>query len=302
MKLLHYRADIRSIAFVLLAIAVPAVQWAGLLNHPALYLAAFLLAFIACVINHNHQHHPTLVPRWLNKLFGVLLSIATGVPASAIILLHNYNHHLHNNHDEDYVRASIVRLRPNLINLLLFPLAAFIRYAPVKARELRRWRTTRPSLYRQLWLERLVVYPLLLALLIVAPWETFVYVVLPQLFGQWGILAINHIQHDGCDPDSEYNHSRNFVGRWLNWWVFNNGYHTAHHRRPGLHWSLLPQFHEEIRLQIDAALERRSLALGIIEYYLCPGQGPIAINASAAMDNQSETENERDAVLKGMQL
>src|SRR5207248_11772882 len=91
---------------------------------------------------------------------------------------------------------------------------------------------------------------------------------------QWGILAINHVQHDGCDPDSTYNHSRNFVGRWLNWWVFNNGYHTAHHLRPGLHWSQLPALHAEIRDCIDPTLERRSLLLAAVEFYLWPARRP----------------------------
>jgi fatty acid desaturase len=30
----------------------------------------------------------------------------------------------------------------------------------------------------------------------------------------------------------------------------NLGLHTAHHKRPGVHWSLLPQIHEEIKDQI----------------------------------------------------
>jgi fatty acid desaturase len=275
MKILHYRSDLRSVVFILLLLGVYAVQWAGLLCHPALYTATFVLAFCACVINHNHQHHATFVPRWLNHTFGVLISLAAGVPASAIIPMHNYNHHVHNNHSADYVRVSIVGFRWNLLNLLLFPLIALCRYAPAKSRELRAWRTERPQLHRQLWRERLTLYPLLGALLALHPLETLLYIVLPQLYGQWGILAINHIQHDGCDPDSEFNHSRNFVGRWLNWWVFNNGYHTAHHLRPNLHWSLLPQFHQEIRDRIDPALERRSLLAAALAFYVWPARRPV---------------------------
>ena len=275
MRILHYRSDIRSIAFVLLAIAAPAVQWAGLLRHPALYVAGYGLAFIACVVNHNHQHHLTFVPRWLNRFFGVLLTLAMGLPATAVVAMHNFNHHVHNNHEEDFVRASLVRFRWNLLNLLFFPFVALARYAPFKAREMRAWRIERPQLYRQVMLERLVLYPVYLLLLLLDPVETLVYVILPQLFGQWGILAINHIQHDGCDEDSAYNHSRNFVGRWLNWWVFNNGFHTAHHLRPGLHWSLLPEFHEEIRPEIDPDLQRRSLLFALVEFYLWSGRRAI---------------------------
>jgi fatty acid desaturase len=273
-KLLHYGCDVRSVLFILLALAAYGVQWCGLLCHPAVYVASMCLAFLACVINHNHQHHPTFVPRSLNKGFGVLISLAMGIPATTIVAMHNYNHHVYNNHDEDHVRVSVVNFRWNLLNLLLFPFVAVFHYLPAKRRDLRAWKTERPQLHRQIWLERLILYPVLLTLAILGPLETLLYIVLPQLYGQWGILAINHVQHDGCDSESEHNHSRNFVGGWLNWWVFNNGYHTAHHLRPGLHWSQLPEFHKEIQHHIDPGLERRSLLLAVLEFYLWPARRP----------------------------
>jgi len=81
------------------ALAAYGVQWAGLVRHPALYAASLGLAFLACVINHNHQHHPTFVPRGLNRAFGALISLAMGIPATTIVAMHNYNHHVHNNPD-----------------------------------------------------------------------------------------------------------------------------------------------------------------------------------------------------------
>jgi fatty acid desaturase len=274
MRVLHYVCDLRSVTFIGLAISAYTLQWTGTIRHPLLYGASLCLAFLACVINHNHQHHPTFVPRILNRVFGVLISLAMGVPATSIVPMHNFNHHVHNNHAADFVRTSLVRFRWNLLNLLLFPFVALIGYLPAKSRDIRAWREQRPHLYRQILLERFVFYPVLLGLIACRPLETLLYVVIPQLYGQWGIVAINHIQHDGCDPDSAWNHSRNFVGRWLNWWVFNNGYHTAHHARPGLHWSLVPGFHEQIRAQIDPALERRSLLLAVFEFYIWPGRKP----------------------------
>jgi fatty acid desaturase len=275
MKVLHYGCDVRSVLVILLAVTAYTVQWAGILRHPAIYVASFFLAFFACVINHNHQHHPTFVPGWLNSMFSMLISLAMGVPATGIVPMHNFNHHVHNNHAEDCVRASIMSFQWNFLNLLFFPFVVVAGYARIKSREIQAWREERPRLYRQVIRERCVLYPVLLALLCWAPLETLIYFMLPYLYGQWGILAINHLQHDGCDPDSEWNHSRNFVGRWLNWWVFNNGYHTAHHLHPGLHWSLVPKAHEEIRDRIDAALERQSLLGTAIEFYIWPARKPV---------------------------
>lgn len=38
----------------------------------------------------------------------------------------------------------------------------------------------------------------------------------------------------------------------------NLGYHTAHHKRPGTHWSLLPDVHEGIKDEIPAELVQTS--------------------------------------------
>ena len=44
----------------------------------------------------------------------------------------------------------------------------------------------------------------------------------------------------------------NNVNPLFNYVTCNLGYHTAHHKRPGVHWSLLPQIHEEIKHRIPA--------------------------------------------------
>ena len=274
MKILHHRADVRSTAFVLAALAVTAVQWTGLLRHPALCAAGAVLAFLACVVNHNHQHHPTFAPAALNRVFGALLSLATGQPACAIVPMHLGNHHPRNNRPDDHVRVSLVRFRWNLLNLLLFPFAALAGYARVKSGEMRAWRAAHPALYRQLVLERLALYSIVATMLAARPAETMLYAVLPWAFGQWGIIAINLIQHDGCDPESDVDHSRNYTGRWLNWWVLNNGYHTVHHLRPDLHWSLLPEAHAGFRGRIDPRLERRSLGADLVAFYVWPARRP----------------------------
>lgn len=274
MKVFYDRSDVKSVLFVATALAATAVQWSGLARHPALYAASLCFAFFACVIDHNHQHRPVFHARSANRVFGVLVTLAIGQPASAIVPMHVLNHHVHNNDDEDFVRASIVGFRWKLLNLVLFPFVALRGYARVKSRDLREWGRRRPGLYRQLILERWALYPVAAALLVAAPLDTLVFVVAPWLYGQWGILAVNHVQHAGCDPESPYNHTRNFTGRWLNWWTFNNGYHTAHHLRPALHWSRLPELHAELEPHLDPRLQYRSMLAAVARLYLWPAARP----------------------------
>jgi fatty acid desaturase len=83
-----------------------------------------------------------------------------------------------------------------------------------------------------------------MAALVLLDWQKFLlYVLVPHQYAAWGIITMNFLQHDGCDERTQYNHSRNFVGKLVNWWTYNNGYHSIHHDEPGLHWSLLPAEH-----------------------------------------------------------
>ena len=84
-------------------------------------------------------------------------------------------------------------------------------------------------------------------ILIYLNWKLFLlFVFIPHTVGKLGIVNISILQHDGCDEDSKYNGSRNFVGSIFNYFVYNNGYHTIHHFNPGLHWSKLPEAHDKI--------------------------------------------------------
>ena len=52
-------------------------------------------------------------------------------------------------------------------------------------------------------------------------------------------VAVNLFQHDGLEAPR----ARDFKHPVLNWLLFNNGYHAAHHAAPTLHWSRLPAEH-----------------------------------------------------------
>jgi fatty acid desaturase len=129
-----------------------------------------------------------------------------------------------------------------------------------KASDIARWRKENPALYHRVQRERIAVL-LFMVVLLVCNWrETLIYLGIPWLFGQWAIISINLVQHQDCDHTSPYDHSRNVTGRLVNWFFLNNGFHTAHHLKPGLHWSLLPEFHRlHVLPRIRPDLNHRSL-------------------------------------------
>src|SRR5262249_49557415 len=116
--------------------------------------------------------------------------------------------------------------------------------------------------YKQAIAERIATYGFLL-LLIALDWRsTLTYCAGPWLFAQWVLVTINLLQHQDCDFHSQFNHSRNLTGRFLNWLLLNNGYHTAHHLFPSAHWSVLPFIHERVvKPRLSPSLNECSLWL-----------------------------------------
>jgi fatty acid desaturase len=68
------------------------------------------------------------------------------------------------------------------------------------------------------------------------------------------VARLGYDQHAGLDLDDHLTASRNIESRFYNLVTFNSGYHTAHHVKPGLHWSRLPEFHRQLRDRIPADL------------------------------------------------
>ena len=261
---LRHSADWRSIFFLMLLGVLFFVQWTGWLRHWSLLLITSVLAFIACIIKHNHIHCRTFASQCWNRAFEFLLGFCTGQSTAAIIPVHNERHHAQNHTEQDFVRSSLVSFRRNWLNLIVFPFAVVRLVYRTKSSDILRWRTEKPALYRRVQRERIVVLGFI-ALLLVLDWRaTLIYFGVPWLFAQWGIVTINLLQHQDCDHDSAYDHSRNITGRFINWLFLNNGFHTAHHLRPAMHWSRLSEFHQEhVEPNMRSELNHRSLLVSI---------------------------------------
>jgi fatty acid desaturase len=137
----------------------------------------------------------------------------------------------------------------------------------------RAMRDSHPAWYRQYKLENYMVLGVT-ALLFLLDWRKALgYWLIPHLYAAWGIISMNYLQHDGCDETHPYNHSRNFVGKWVNWWTFNNGFHGVHHERPGLHWSLLPEAHaRQVSPHVAPELEQPAMHVYLFKTFVWPGR------------------------------
>jgi fatty acid desaturase len=274
---LRYAADARALAFVAIYYALVALQWVVAPSQPVvavtLLLASCMMSFLCAVITHNSIHSPVFRGRTANRVLQVILSLTYGSAVSAFVPGHNLSHHRFTQSPRDVMRTSKVRHSWNLLNLLEFAPRVGVGIAKNDLAYSSAMRERHPGWYRQYKLENLAVWGTTIFLVALDWRKGLLYWLLPHVYAAWGIVSMNYLQHDGCDETHPYNHSRNFVGKWVNWWTFNNGFHGMHHERPGLHWSLLPAAHAaRFSPHIAPELERKSMLGYLFATFVWPGR------------------------------
>jgi len=86
------------------------------------------------------------------------------------------------------------------------------------------------------------------------PIATLFLFVLPMIDGLLLTTWATYEHHARLSTENEFEASRNNLNRFYNITTGNLGYHTAHHHKQGVHWSLLPGLHEKIKDKISAHL------------------------------------------------
>lgn len=266
-------------------------------------VTACAYSFLTAVVNHNNLHQGMFRNKRANSVFRLVLSFAALYPVSANVPAHNLvHHHFDDDGQPDWASPTLVRFKINLFNLLHFPNVA----GPVTFAGVGRYNALwgRGELRRQNLMESIFAFGLTALLLVNDFWTGLFFVVVPQLWGARSFLRINIIQHDGCDTATEWNHSRNFVGRVFNWFMMNNGYHTIHHNRAGLHWTALAEAHDrEVVPRIDASLDEPSMIVYLLRTYVLGLRRPPrrdlgeAEKRAQALDLASREKRRREAEL-----
>jgi fatty acid desaturase len=263
----RYTADYRTLLWALLMPVVALAQYV----RPDLigYLSpvSFYLAMCAGVMAHNHNHCPTFKSRDMNGFYACWLSVFYGYPTFAWIPTHNLNHHkLVNKAGDATITWRFTNRHNAFIASTYFFVSAYYQSEPIKA-YIGKARRNNRALFRQIvwqyvvWAGcHVVLISLAVALLgFLGGMKAWLFAFgLPAFFALWTMMFFNYVQHVHTDPWSAHNHSRSFTGKLLNFLLFNNGLHAAHHEHAGAHWSTLPELHAKIANEIHPDLRPRS--------------------------------------------
>jgi fatty acid desaturase len=273
----RHSSDYRTLLWVIITPAVVALQYARPDLIKYLWWVSCYFALACGVIAHNHNHCPTFSNKTANQIFANWISVFYGYPTFAWIPTHNLNHHKFVNRAGD---ATITWRYTNKHNVLValtyFFVSSYWQSDPIKA-FIAKAKRSNPSLYRRIITQYLIWGGAHLSFLAIAlglhGLKTGFYVYLmtcgiPAFFALWTIMLFNYEQHVHTDPWSKHNHSRSFDGRLVNFMLFNNGLHAAHHENPGTHWSKLRELHETLAPNIDRQLLHRSMWWYFFQQYV----------------------------------
>jgi len=209
-------------------------------------LAAWLLLVIgpkACICswNHHHQHLFTFHQPVLNRLLELFYAFHTGITTNAWVLHHVFGHHvnyLDQSKDESAWKRRDGSTMGELEYTVVIALTGYLRAFRVARRY--------PRYQSGFFGMGIVVLLLLAAAFFWNPVNALFVFAIPMVAGYLITCWHTYCHHAGLDTQNPYEASHNIMHRFYNILTGNLGFHTAHHVKPKLHWSKLPEFHATI--------------------------------------------------------
>lgn len=259
---LRHSEDWRTLALLAAMVGGFVALWAfgfpagGEVNWTVVLTLTPILCFMGiqdAVISHNHNHVPIFLDKWANLGVGVVISFFYGFPSFGWIPTHNMNHHHFNNKPGDHSITTRPRRKVGLLAAVMYPTVTSLTQTRLIGPFLKKCKTQNPFIYWRGIVEYVTFYGGMVAMFLI-DWRPALCLVIVQQVALFVIQHFNYIQHIETDSYSKRNHSRNFTGWMLNFLLFNNGYHTVHHDKPGTHWSKTPELHRAIESEIDPRL------------------------------------------------
>jgi fatty acid desaturase len=222
-----------------------------LIQNPVVLTVWALLALIPkghiCAWNHHHQHVATFVHAPMNRALELMLGLMTGITSNLWTLHHSIGHHvnyLDQKKDESRWMAADGKVMTEAWYTFEVGITAYGRAWEVSKRH--------PQHRRQFLLMGILTVTVAMALIAAKPFAGLVLFAFPMVFGLFFTAWATYSHHSGKSTANHMVASNNIIHKGYNILTGNLGYHTAHHFKPGVHWSKLPELHEEIADQIPA--------------------------------------------------
>jgi fatty acid desaturase len=222
-----------------------------LVDRPVWLLAYFVVGILpkgaACAFNHHHQHLQTFKVPLLNRALEVMYALQTGVSSHTWVLHHSVGHHL-NYLDQDRDESRWMRKNRSIMGQIEYSFMTSI------TSYWRAWKVGKkyPKYRRVFLLMGLLTASLIGVLVWNRPLSGLTIFVLAPAFSLFGTAWATYAHHSKRSTDSHFVASTNVMQPLYNFVTGNLGYHTAHHYRPGVHWSKLREIHAKIADQIPA--------------------------------------------------
>jgi fatty acid desaturase len=224
---------------------------APLVAAPVLVLLMLLNYSVTIGVLHMHAHRPLFVAAPANRIVDVLCCLPSWLSAAEMRTVHVLNHHRFDDGPGD-VTSTLTYERGGRALWYWLRYAVIVRrftarqlFAPNASRSRRQRR-------RSFVVDLTLVLTTMAGLTVLMPGRMLLFYWIPLVVTHLtsGYFAwLTHAPARGYDDGSA---SINTVGNVLNFFIFNQGYHSVHHRYPGIHWTEIP---DRLRYMLDVEPE-----------------------------------------------
>jgi fatty acid desaturase len=218
---------------------------------PLIVLLSLLNLSITIGVLHMHTHRPLFTSARMNRVADFLCCLPGGLTGAAMREVHVLNHHRFNDGPRDVTSTANYERG-------LRAVWYWITYSPIiNLHTIRTVFAANPAAGRR---RRRHQYLMDLTLLLVLIGVTvyfsdtnrfLLFYVIPFVATQVNAGYFAWLTHAPAQVfEDDPSKSINTVGNVLNFFIFNQGYHSVHHRYPGIHWSEIPDKLDFMR-QVD---------------------------------------------------
>jgi fatty acid desaturase len=223
-------------------------------------------------IGHNFIHNPFFRSSLLNRLFGIMQSVACCFSQTYYDAVHMQHHKGNadrpdeNGETIDWISIYKHGHDGEAENPWSYVFLSFFRDDIGAIRKELRKRGRRELIWGNV---ELAAFATTLFVMFLFNWRYIIFYFLPFFYlGHCFSYLNGYFRHYGANPDKPIAWGVSSYGKLYNWLFFFNGYHAEHHFRPKVHWTRIEAFRRqiaELQKQEGVRVIRRAHMLGFLD-------------------------------------